>query len=738
MVDQDLEKYFKGKIEDIQQRANGDPLKAFQEILPMLSDMSSKAASESLRLSMCPVHEVCDGSCHHVRVSDTTNDIHFCADHTACDGDCVPLSLRYQPLAFSSVPMPDIPSPSRPRSNERTTPYDEVWLEAQKREEFSYTPLPPDRAAIRLLRIQPGVFRDDILQCTVEIVYLDENPSYWALSYHWGAPIFDQTIVCDGKLRKVTKNLMEALKGFRQCLDDKVMSDRVWVDAVGIDQSNPAELNSQLRIMQSIYEKAQGVYVHLGEVDHSWYLSFDLMHRVSLIVNYLEGHMRWKFTREELLKNFGFPPVSHPAWSSFISIFASTWFTRTWIIQEITFAKQAIVRYGRFTFWWEILELTWRFMLHNGLLHNAIALNNETVRRAQLGANNMANIVWFRNQRTAGRLKDVPILETMTRAKDFDVSNPRDKIIAILGLLKIQEDVSLDYSLDTKALYAEFAKYLIKQNLGMDMLQFSGLNRRANLSLDIPSWVPDWMAQTLTSTSKHVSRLRPRPYRAGGPWLDGLIINAPVGSPAENKIIAVVRCPVSKIERLSNSACAESSVIAFLPWHDEALEMWEEACSQGFDRYGDTVDAFCRTITVDGLQKEFYTGLAITQPSCSVNEDYCHALEEMRRELAGELTTVDGIAAGPTSHFAFKVQCLTACSGRKFAVLEDGRIGLVPECSKVGDEVAVLMGVAVPFVLRPIGDSNTWQVVGDCYVHGIMDAEILKEKKKETGLARLA
>jgi hypothetical protein len=350
----------------------------------------------------------------------------------------------------------------------------------------------------------------------------------------------------------------------------------------------------------------------------------------------------------------------------------------------------------------------------------------------------MSNIVWFRNERTAGRLKDVPILKTMMRAKDFDVSDPRDKIIAILGLLNIQEDISLDYSLDTKALYAQFARYLVNQNLGGDMLHFTGLNRRANPSLDVPSWVPDWMAQTLTSTSKHVSRLRTRPYRAGGPWIDGLIINAPVGTPSENKIIAVVRCPVSRIKRLSNSACAESSPIAFLPWHDEVLQMWQEVCSQVSDRYGDTMDAFCRTITADGLSRELNIVLAITQPSCSMNEDYRHALEEMRREVAGELTTVDAIVAEPASHFAFKVQCLTACSGRRFALLEDGRIGLVPEWSKVGDEVAVLMGVAVPFVLRPTRYSNTWQVVGDCYIHGIMNAEILKEKEKETGLAKLA
>jgi hypothetical protein len=99
------------------------------------------------------------------------------------------------------------------------------------------------------------------------------------------------------------------------------------------------------------------------------------------------------------------------------------------------------------------------------MLRNAIVLK-ETASRDPLSASNMGSIVWFRNERIAGCLKDVPILETMTRAKDFDLSDPRDKIIAILGLLKIQEDISLDYSLDAKALYAQFARYLVKQNLG--------------------------------------------------------------------------------------------------------------------------------------------------------------------------------------------------------------------------------------------------------------------------------
>jgi hypothetical protein len=91
----------------------------------MVSDMCARAASESLRLSMCFVHEICDG--------------------------CVPLSFSYQTIAFNSVPMPDIPSLSRPRSHERTAPNDEVWLVKMHRsEKNSITHMSPDRAAVRL------------------------------------------------------------------------------------------------------------------------------------------------------------------------------------------------------------------------------------------------------------------------------------------------------------------------------------------------------------------------------------------------------------------------------------------------------------------------------------------------------------------------------------------------------------------------------------------------------------
>jgi hypothetical protein len=56
-------------------------------------------------------------------------------------------------------------------------------------------------------------------------------------------------------------------------------------------------------------------------------------------------------------------------------------------------------------------------------------------------------------------------------------------------------------------------------------------------------------------------------------------------------------------------------------------------------------------------------------------------------------------------------------------------VGLVPQSAKMGDNLCILYGCSVPVVLRKLSGPNTsicWQLVGDAYVHGIMDGEALR------------
>ncbi|KAF5263357.1 hypothetical protein FOXYS1_5894 [Fusarium oxysporum] len=61
-------------------------------------------------------------------------------------------------------------------------------------------------------------------------------------------------------------------------------------------------------------------------------------------------------------------------------------------------------------------------------------------------------------------------------------------------------------------------------------------------------------------------------------------------------------------------------------------------------------------------------------------------------------------------------------SARPLVITDTGLLGLGHGASKQGDEVWVLAGACVPFLLRKV-TNGTHQVVGEAYIHGIMNGE---------------
>lgn len=58
-------------------------------------------------------------------------------------------------------------------------------------------------------------------------------------------------------------------------------------------------------------------------------------------------------------------------------------------------------------------------------------------------------------------------------------------------------------------------------------------------------------------------------------------------------------------------------------------------------------------------------------------------------------------------------------------------LGLAPEDARIGDSVVILEGGDVPYILRrreqtADGLIETWELIGDAYVEGIMDGEATK------------
>jgi hypothetical protein len=68
---------------------------------------------------------------------------------------------------------------------------------------------------------------------------------------------------------------------------------------------------------------------------------------------------------------------------------------------------------------------------------------------------------------------------------------------------------------------------------------------------------------------------------------------------------------------------------------------------------------------------------------------------------------------------------------RRMIRTEKGYIGIASSSTQLGDSVALCKGSRVPLVLREEEDSTSWQLVGDVYVHGIMNGEAFVENRCE-------
>jgi hypothetical protein len=64
-------------------------------------------------------------------------------------------------------------------------------------------------------------------------------------------------------------------------------------------------------------------------------------------------------------------------------------------------------------------------------------------------------------------------------------------------------------------------------------------------------------------------------------------------------------------------------------------------------------------------------------------------------------------------------------SGRKYFVSRRGYLGVGPSATSPGDVIAIILSLDTPLVLKAIG-KDYYQIVGEAYVHGIMDGELMR------------
>ncbi|RYP51281.1 hypothetical protein DL768_003378 [Monosporascus sp. mg162] len=661
-----------------------------------------------------------------------------CSIHERCDGSCQEGAIDVLPTPLLTTPYYEVtittePIPPRPRDHPVAFP--------NIAKEYAYDPLNLARREFRLLTVKPGVFRADYVDCEVQIFSLDSPPEYAALSYCWGPDLPDRKILCSGNVFPARESLEGALKRFRSLRhgDEADAPEYLWADAVCIDQGNAEEKSSQLLLMQDIYRKAKQVYVDLGNVTPRWYPGYDLMNRVFAVA----GHPA---------AAAALPRLDHPSncWEAYWSVLRAPWFTRLWIIQEITLARTATILYGRFHFEWARWEKSFealsaspslRYHLETGTMGNGLINywklqdikenylvhvlvqqdRDEAFRARELGGHRLMQIL------TEGRHDALKMVQ-LTR--DFGCSEPRDRVFALASIMNDEERGVLgSYQLSVSEIYMRFARYQVNRGKVFVVLAHAGLSVR-RVRAAMPSWVPDWTAQRVGDEVPHrpLSELRPVPYSASGPGNNQITGEIKLEDDLmelrlKGYIIDTIMEPLPYPNAHGEGGNRHVNLLNFNNRIQQLVSQSSSLCST---QYHDLDDALIRTLLIDDL----YTGgnaIDWSSPITNPATVYKQALETIRGRNS-ILPDIDhGAAITNSSVETCITQMVTACQPKAFALTKKGYMGLVPQGTAEGDVVVIFVGATVPHILRKTREGDGFLLVGETYVHGIMYGEAVRD-----------
>jgi hypothetical protein len=185
----------------------------------------------------------------------------------------------------------------------------------------------------RLVVIQPGSSDNQIRMTTVQ-VDLKDKPEFEAISYTWGTEVDEQTVLVNNQAAQIRHNLHAFILRLRQPHDTRV----VWVDAISICQTDHKEKSQQVQMIGEIFKAASRVLAWVGEHADE---SEKIFTKAAAI-------------RDDMLLGVmdrcrGISLAVDPwgsllfAWCCFL---LRPYFNRSWIVQELALARQAMIYCG--------------------------------------------------------------------------------------------------------------------------------------------------------------------------------------------------------------------------------------------------------------------------------------------------------------------------------------------------------------------------------------------------------
>lgn len=356
----------------------------------------------------------------------------------------------------------------------------------------------------------------------------------------------------------------------------------------------------------------------------------------------------------------------------------------------------------------------------------------------------------LRKDRIKGEL-NIELLDLLEQLRHFKSTDPRDKLYGLVGLLNPDDVVEADYAKSSEQVFTDIA---------VQHLQSGSLNILCHCvesshpkSLDLPSWVPDW---TRPGWAEPL-RIRGLKCTAAGPTKPQLLIDTTQG---ELRLKGRLLDTVSEIDDKTKIPAYSfnpdwtdadetdpkvKTKAHYMMSQEHMHEQWENMLSLAWP---------CNELfTMESYENMWRTFMCNrTRENEPLDADYGCAWEEVLATLAAIVSPDEppllGLMRPPFVHLKYHIARMVVglgtsrdattvrsahlrwCYHRRFYESEAGRYGWAVDGAMPGDRVAVFYGCDYPFMIRDAGDGK-YRIVGDCYIHGLMDGEALGEEFEE-------
>jgi hypothetical protein len=563
--------------------------------------------------------------------------------------------------------------------------------------------------SIRLLVIHPAWWSTAI-SCEMRIFPVDSLPEYEALSYNWGCSTHSEEIEINGQRFPVTQNLRLALQHLRRKNEARIL----WVDAICINQMDFDEKSEQVGKMDKIYRQASNVCIWLGESSDDSDMAMSFLHKV-LDLNLFDDLVRT--ANKETSKQ----------WQAVISLMSRPWFSRRWIVQEIALASTATLHCGNKMIKWADFADAVDLVGADSTLNSLWEARTIPATHLVYAANNLCRKSSHNGETEKLRTLDV-LLSTLTA---FKVTYAADTIFALLALARDtttdgEYSISVDYNKTTEEVCADFLNFSRHRSGFLDMIcvPWAPIGNGSRYSDSAPSWLCPYSSSAFSNSDLVSSK--DRPGRTNADSLVGML---------HRKNYRASRDTLAKGGYINSEKCLEAtgfivdatSILGSVASDGDIPKEWLHIATLISERKahdsgppGSIPERFWRTLAGD-------RGPDGTSPPSW----YGRACEfAFKHGWSYSVCTTQLIKAGSSSvvgQYLKRVQCVTW--NRRFGTTEKGTVGIFPSNARVGDQICILFGCSVPVVLRPQG--QVFQLVGECFVYGIMDGEALDRPHKE-------